>query len=545
MKTLLFAAVLAVLAAPACAEGFLHADGQRIVDGAGRPVLLRGMGLGGWMVQEGYMLKAGNLPQHVIRAKITELIGPDKTEAFYQAWRDNDVTKRDVDEMASWGFNAIRLPMHWNLFMEDAPGPIVWKPEGFAMIDRLVAWSKANDMVVILDLHAAPGGQGNDLPISDRDPAKPSLWDSPGDQARTVALWRELARRYRDEPTIGGYDLLNEPNQGFQDKADTNGCKETQNAPLRDLYARLIAAVRAEDPNHLVIIEGNCWGNNYEGLMPPPDANLALSFHKYWNAVTPDSISGFLALRAKYNVPLWNGESGENSNDWFTRAIRLEEDNGVGWSWWPLKKIGLNNPSGIVANADYVKVAAWMRGEGPKPDARTAERGLMGLATHDVLNAETHWDVIDSMFAAVHSDAARPFATLSPGLPIRAADYDLGPDGVAYHDTESGDYGAHTAGNAGGAYRNDGVDIGDTPDGPVVTQVKAGEWLRYTLEEIHDAGGRYALTLDASDPGAFAVEVNHAAVAGEVDLPPGRNVLVIRALRDAETLRGFTLTPLP
>jgi hypothetical protein len=552
MKHLLLATAALALAAPAHAEGFLHARDQQIVDGAGRPVLLRGMGLGGWMLQEGYMLKAGGLPQHAIKAKIADLIGPQKTEAFYQAWRDNEVTKADIDAMASWGFNSIRLPMHWNLFMEDAPGKIVWKPEGFAMIDRLIAWCKANDMVIILDLHAAPGGQGNDLPISDRDPAKPSLWQSPDDQTNMIALWRELARRYHDEPSIGGFDLLNEPNWGFEDKADKNGCKETQNAPLRDLYVRTIKAVREEDANHLIIIEGNCWGNNYKGLMPPMDANLALSFHKYWNYTTQDTIANFVAMRATYNVPLWNGESGENSNDWFTHAIRLEEDNGIGWSWWPLKKIGINNPLEIRPNADYMKVSAWLSGEGPRPDSATAERGLMTLATQDIRfeHNPAHPDVIDAMFRAVHSDMAVPFAPhqVGPeGAVIRAADYDLGPDGVAYHDTVAGNYyistgGAQTSGNDGGAYRNDGVDIVNTPDGPVVTQVQAGEWLHYTLDVAK--AGRYVVTVAASDPSAFAVETDHAPAAGMADLQAGRNVLVVRAVKDADSLSGLRLTPL-
>ena len=68
------------------AQSFLRADGTRIVNEEGEPVILRGMGLGGWVLQEGYMLQLGELgQQHVIRARIAELIGEEKTEAFYQA----------------------------------------------------------------------------------------------------------------------------------------------------------------------------------------------------------------------------------------------------------------------------------------------------------------------------------------------------------------------------------------------------------------------------------------------------------------------------
>src|SRR3982751_5553438 len=94
-------------------QGYLKADGTRIVDQDGKNVLLRGIGLGGWMLQEGYMLKVnGQGMQHKIKARLAELIGPEKTEAFYSAWLANHTRKIDVDSMKVWGFNSIRLPMH-------------------------------------------------------------------------------------------------------------------------------------------------------------------------------------------------------------------------------------------------------------------------------------------------------------------------------------------------------------------------------------------------------------------------------------------------
>ncbi|AYG63887.1 glycoside hydrolase family 5 protein [Rhizobium jaguaris] len=406
----LLAVSLGFLSPGAHAQGFVHADHQRIVDGDGKPVILRGMGLGGWMVQEGYMLDLRNLgAQHVIRSRISEIIGVRKTEQFYRSWRDNAVTKADIDAMAGWGFNSVRLPMHWKLFIKDmppkgGPGKIVWNEEGFRRVDALITWLKANRMVLILDLHAAPGGQGNDLAISDRDPRKPSLWDSSDNQAKMIALWTEIARRYKDEPTIAGYDLLNEPNWGFQNKADTHGCLETGNKPLRDLYERTIRAIRAVDTNHMLIIEGNCWGSNYAGLLPVADRNMTLSYHKYWTDTTQETIEPFLKLRAQYDMPLWNGETGENSNDWYARAIELAEKNDIGWSMWPLKKIGINSPLEIPTNRKYRSLASYLRGEGKKPRAGEAFAGLIRLAADSRFAKNIrHADVIDALFRAPHS----------------------------------------------------------------------------------------------------------------------------------------------
>ena len=403
----LFIICLGSYAPPAHAEGFVRADHQQIVDGKGHRLILRGLGLGGWMVQEGYMMGPSNLKaQHIIRRRISEIIGEKRTEQFYRSWLDNAVTKADIDAMAKWGFNSVRLPMHWNLFIEDKHGRntsknIVWNEEGFRRIDLLIRWLKANDMYLILDLHAAPGGQGHDIAISDRNPNKPSLWHSDENQAMMIALWSEIARRYKDESTIAGYDLLNEPNWGFQDKKDKGGCRETENRPLRDIYIRTIRAIRAIDTNHMLVIEGNCWGNNYAGVLPIEDRNTALSFHKYWTPTTRESIEPFLKLREQYDMPLWNGESGENNNDWYARAVALQEKNGIGWSWWPLKKIGAGNPLEIKANADYRRLVAHLRGEGKKPSAKHAFAGLMQLANDSRFDRNIHHQgVIDALMGA-------------------------------------------------------------------------------------------------------------------------------------------------
>jgi aryl-phospho-beta-D-glucosidase BglC (GH1 family) len=109
---------LLITLATATSAQFLHRNGKMIVDGDNNEIILRGMGLGGWMLQEGYMLETNAFanPQHEIRAKILDLIGPSNTDEFYEKWLTNFCTKRDIDSLASWGFNSVRLPLHYNLF---------------------------------------------------------------------------------------------------------------------------------------------------------------------------------------------------------------------------------------------------------------------------------------------------------------------------------------------------------------------------------------------------------------------------------------------
>ena len=137
-----------VLSAGAQPAGFLHAKDKRIVDGQGRELTLRGMGLGGWMLQEGYMLgisKEGT--QHSIKSRIAGLVGKEDCARFYQLWLQNDFTRADVDLLAKTGFNSVRLPMHYNFFtlpIEEEPvkGQDTWLTTGFALVDNLLSGAR-------------------------------------------------------------------------------------------------------------------------------------------------------------------------------------------------------------------------------------------------------------------------------------------------------------------------------------------------------------------------------------------------------------------
>jgi endoglucanase len=483
---------------------YLHASGIQILDKNNQPIILRGMGLGGWMIQEGYMLETKFGTQHEIKAAIEKLIGTANTDEFYNKWLANHCTKRDIDSLASWGFNSVRLPMHYNLYTlpvesdPKQPGDNTWLDKGFAMTDSLLKWCTANNMYLILDLHAAPGGQGNDLNISDRDPSKPSLWDSEANKLKTIALWKKLADRYKNEPWIGGYDLVNEPNWKFTG-SNNNGCDESLNAPIRDLYVRIIAAIRTVDPNHMVFIEGNCWGNNHNGILSPKlDNNLVISFHKYWNNNTQETIQGLLNLRNSTNAPLWIGESGENSDSWFTGAIKLAESNGIGWAWWPLKKINsIVNPLTVVKTNEYNNLLQFWQGGGTTPagsvTATYAKDAVMQIAENlKIENCIYRKDVIDAMFRQVKTDETIPFGTNKvPGI-IHASDFDLGHYNKAYYDTDTSTLHVSVGGtfkiwNMGGAYRNEGVDIETNADtDPNANHYNIGwtadkEWMMYTL----------------------------------------------------------------
>ena len=121
-------------------------------------------------------------------------------------------------------------------------------------------------MYVVLDLHAAPGGQGYDAAISDYDSSKPSLWESAANRNKMASLWKRIAAHYADEPWVAGYDVLNEPNW------DLPG-----GTALRALYEQCTDSIREVDSQHLLFFEGNWFANDFTGLTPPWDGNMAYS----------------------------------------------------------------------------------------------------------------------------------------------------------------------------------------------------------------------------------------------------------------------------
>jgi hypothetical protein len=93
-----------------------------------------------------------------------------------------------------------------------------------------------------------------------------------------------------------------------------------------------------------------------------------------------------------------------------------------------------------------------------------------------------------------------PYLGTSVALPgtVQAANFDHSGEGVAYHDT--------TSGNTGGAYRTTGVDIEPASDGGYdVGWIDAGEWLNYTVNV--GSPGAYVAQLRVASPGGAAMHV--------------------------------------
>ena len=138
-------------------ERYITSKGNQIIDLDGKPILLKGINLGNWLVPEGYFIKFKevNSPNRIYNFFNT-LIGPAEARKFWNTYRENYITFDDIKKIKLLGFNSIRIPFHYSLFIKEDDNKL--EGIGYQLIDNLVKWCKEESIYLLLDMHCAPGG---------------------------------------------------------------------------------------------------------------------------------------------------------------------------------------------------------------------------------------------------------------------------------------------------------------------------------------------------------------------------------------------------
>lgn len=312
---------------------FVRVQGTDLVKPDGSKLLIAGTNLGNWLNPEGYMFgfSRTNSPW-MINEMLCELVGPDYTAAFWQSFKDNYITRADIEFIAAQGANTIRLPFNYKLFTDEDYMGLTANQDGFARVDSVVSWCRDNGLYLILDMHDCPGGQTGDN--IDDSYAYPWLFESEHFQLQFCRIWQDIARRYQDEPVILGYELMNEPIAHYFDN------KEELNNMLEPLYKRAVAAIRSVDRNHIVLLGGARWNSDFYMFHDWTfDQNIMYTCHRYGSEPTADAIRDYIDFRDKTGLPMYMGELGHNTDEWQARFVKTMRDNNIGYTFWPYKKL--------------------------------------------------------------------------------------------------------------------------------------------------------------------------------------------------------------
>ena len=380
------------------AKGFLRTEGQDIVDENGEKVFLKGVGLGNWLLPEGYMWKfgaEGDRPRRIEKI-VSDLIGKEKANKFWLDFRRYYITEADIKRIGEVGFNSVRPALNARRFLSEGEDAC-YVDEGFELLDNLIKWCRKYGIYVIIDMHGAPGGQTG-TNIDDSPNNEPELFMDARNQERLINLWVKIAERYKDEKTVAAYDLLNEP------LPHRTGAAEKYKDHLEPLYKRITEAIRRVDSRHMITLEGADWSNDWSVFTEVFDDNVFYQFHYYcWDR--PDnlkSVSQFLEGRERLGTPIWVGETGEKGNAIYWGTTQYFEANNIGWSFWPWKKMDTKNtPYSINKPEGWDKIRAYSEGKG-KPSKKVAEKAFDELIENIKLENCVYFpDVVNSIFRRV------------------------------------------------------------------------------------------------------------------------------------------------
>jgi endoglucanase len=362
----------------------LQVERGKIVEGR-TAVRLQGVCVGGWMNMENFI---NGYPgsEHGVRAAVVEALGASKAHFFFERLLDHVLGEADIEFLATLGVNTVRLPFNYRHF-ESESAPLQHLESGFARLSRAVEWCGRHGLYAILDLHALPGWQNPDW-HSDNGSRQALFWQSRQYQDRFVALWEELARRFAGNPAVAGYNVMNEPVTGAPRGRFVHDYRSDW-APLNAIYRRVVGAIRAIDPDHIIFLEGDLYSTRFSGLEAPFADNLVYSSHNYnsggfgpgaypgtiggerWDAARQQQVfeqSEGARFSREHGVPLWVGEFGSVYNgapEEVPDRLRALDDqlgvfvaNGAHWTAWTYKDVETMGWVMLRNDSEYVQRVA-------------------------------------------------------------------------------------------------------------------------------------------------------------------------------------------
>jgi endoglucanase len=271
MLMTLLSAALAMFAVTQPTLPPLTPKDRQLLNPQGKPVILKGVNLGNWLLIEPWMLNWTDvkdpLPdQYEIERTLAERFGEDERQRLMELYRTHWISERDFPIIKSFGFNVVRLPINYRL-LEDDNNPYVLKPEAFKWLDHAVELAAKNGIYTILDMHGAQGGQTPNDHTGRSGQNK--IWSEPENPKRLAWLWSKIAARYKDNPNVVAYDTLNEPYGGTYSK-------------IKEIFEMCYQSIRKVDPDKLIFAHGFYDGFTFFGT-PKENSwhNVGFQMHHY------------------------------------------------------------------------------------------------------------------------------------------------------------------------------------------------------------------------------------------------------------------------
>ena len=321
-------------------EDFLSAKRQKLVNKKGEEIRLKGVNLGAWMIWEGWLCPyEGDLDHYAVLSVLEERFGREKAYELFNTYMDNWITEYDLDEIKKLGFNCVRVPFWFRNFYYDDKGTKILDENGewdFSRLEWVVKECSERELYVVLDMHGAVGYQ-SDAPHSGKGKSCGLYADTEqGERYRqlTDELWTEIATRFKDEPAVAMYDLLNEPMCDVE-------CSELDRRKNNEfIYTRLYDTVRAVDKDHIITME-SIWS-----VIALPNKifkgwdNVVYQVHFYNDSNSSFNFMAFLMKLFFPNVPMMMGEFFPHGKTTWENCFKTMDNLNYSWFLWTYKATG-------------------------------------------------------------------------------------------------------------------------------------------------------------------------------------------------------------
>lgn len=270
---------------------------------------------------------------------------------------NNFIKEEDIAKIASWKMDHVRIPVDYNVLEEDAG---VYKAEGFAYIDRAIAWCRKYNLNVVIDLHKTAGFS------FDSEERENGFFENEKLQERFYLLWEEISRRYGNDPEHIAFELLNE----VTEPSYIDAWNRISNECIR--------RIRAIAPDTMILV-GSYYNNSavaVKDLAAPYDDKVIYNFHCYdplhfthqgaaWlahilnveeripfddsginSAYFEERFASAIEAAKKNNTELYCGEYGiidvvspEDTVKWYKAINKVLEENNIPRAAWSYKQM--------------------------------------------------------------------------------------------------------------------------------------------------------------------------------------------------------------
>jgi len=321
-------------------KDFLKAEGTKIVNAEGKEVQLKGVNLGAWLIWEDWLCPYEEVSDHYEALTVlTERFGEEKAYELMNTYQDNWITEYDLDLIKEMGFNCVRVPFWFRNFYYDDNGRKILDKNGnwdFSRLDWVVSECSKRELYVVLDMHGAVGYQ-SDAPHSGKGLSCGLYEDTEqGERYRelTDELWTAIATRFKGNPAVAMYDLLNEP------MCDVDCTEVKRRINNESIYTRLYKTVRAADSDHIITME--CI---WTALAIPQSflkgwTNVVYQVHFYNNSNFIFNLFLFFTKLIHFNVPMMMGEFYPHKRTTWSNCFSIMNKLDYSWFIWTYKATG-------------------------------------------------------------------------------------------------------------------------------------------------------------------------------------------------------------